>query len=651
MFDGDSTDLDFYVVVDGKVQVFIKGIDNDGAEDGNEWRGHHLLNEVKTGGTVSSLFAILSILSEDMDLPLPFSDPPPVPVQTSSDTESSTTLKINTEKSDEDTRSIDGSMDGDVTPSTERGKAGGFVKEGDFADRMERLKEENEVEAADTIDGDELNGQARQDRDDGVDADEMREKLERKEKRHKAREERKKQAKVLRSVHPNLIARALTNTTIAVIPANSFRNLSEKFPKAAAHMVQVILTRFQRVTFLTLQKYLGLSKELLEIEKRVNDVAGGGLPASLFPEDLVAATIWRLSHRCEDEESLDSPREYQHPLTDQPLFSSPLNQKPFETLGVDDARSFMTGELDERIRDAIFGCIAQLIGLTASKGKSEIPHEPSPSSHIGNTIERFYYSTRQRTSVASASTGTGTGSARMNPFFDDSASVNSSQAESMTDGDDEYLEAPDVQILFFKQGKTLVQEGERSPGLYFVVDGVLEASNGGGKGEFGGRGHKKGIFYIHPGGLAGYLAALTGNTSFVNIQAKSDVLVGLMPKAILDRYVEKYPNVLLCLAKRLVNQLSPLVFHIDVALEWGQVNAGQVLCCQGIYSSDLGEPSHSIFIVLTGRLRSIKELTHNKIGREQQPSLEIQGEYGQSESVGELEVLIDAPRSSTIHVL
>jgi lysophospholipid hydrolase len=112
-----------------------------------------------------------------------------------------------------------------------------------------------------------------------------------------------------------------------------------------------------------------------------------------------------------------------------------------------------------------------------------------------------------------------------------------------------------------------------------------------------------------------------------------------MPKIVLDRYVDKYPNVSLCLAKRLVNQLSPLVFHIDVALEWGQVNAGQTLCQQG-------DRSQSIFIVLNGRLRSIKELT-----KDGSDSIQIQGEHGQSESVGELEVLIDAPRPATIHAI
>jgi lysophospholipid hydrolase len=79
------------------------------------------------------------------------------------------------------------------------------------------------------------------------------------------------------------------------------------------------------------------------------------------------------------------------------------------------------------------------------------------------------------------------------------------------------------------------------------------------------------------GGLAGYLPAITGNASFVTIIAKTDTTVGFMPKNVLDHHVEKFPNILLCLAKRLVLQLSPSVLHIDVALEWGQINAGQLM--------------------------------------------------------------------------
>jgi lysophospholipid hydrolase len=76
--------------VNGKVQIFVKGRDNEATigkesstsenlgssgnlKQGNgisrDWEGHHLLNEVSNGGTVSSLFSILSVFTEELDLP------------------------------------------------------------------------------------------------------------------------------------------------------------------------------------------------------------------------------------------------------------------------------------------------------------------------------------------------------------------------------------------------------------------------------------------------------------------------------------------------------------------------------------------------------------------------------------------------------
>lgn len=76
LFGGDfkEENLDFYVVVEGKMQVFIKTNDSAAGDDeesddsdqpessseskkySSKWTGHHLLNEVRSGGAVSSLF-------------------------------------------------------------------------------------------------------------------------------------------------------------------------------------------------------------------------------------------------------------------------------------------------------------------------------------------------------------------------------------------------------------------------------------------------------------------------------------------------------------------------------------------------------------------------------------------------------------------
>ena len=80
------------------------------------------------------------------------------------------------------------------------------------------------------------------------------------------------------SVHPDIIARATVDTTIAIIPASAFRRLTRIYPKATSHIVQVILTRLQRVTLATGHSYLGLTAEVLRTERDMNRYTTYELP-------------------------------------------------------------------------------------------------------------------------------------------------------------------------------------------------------------------------------------------------------------------------------------------------------------------------------------------------------------------------------------
>jgi len=67
-----------------------------------------------------------------------------------------------------------------------------------------------------------------------------------------------------------------------------------------------------------------------------------------------------------------------------------------------------------------------------------------------------------------------------------------------------------------------------------------------------------------------------------------------------------------------------------------QVNAGQVLWRPE-------DASDSFYIVINGRLRAIKESDKGEVT--------ILGEYGQGDSVGELDVITSSPRRSTVHAI
>jgi len=269
----------------------------------------------------------------------------------------------------------------------------------------------------------------------------------------------------------------------------------------------------------------------------------------------------------------------------------------------------------------------------------------------------------------------------MNAFEGESESVTSIPASSLSvhgGGDIKAELSNDVEIVFFPEGAVLVEQGERNPGLYYVIDGFLDVSVPGNESgsesyPFGSAAQagtssktftdtssrrsldpqiqttasstksksqpkkpRKSLYLTKPGGLAGYLGTISSRRSFVDVIAKTDVYVGFLPRASIERMVEKYPIVLLTMAKRLTSLLPPLILHIDFALEWVQVDAGQAIYHQG-------DDSDAIYIVLNGRLRIIKDTIDG--------TPQVLGEYGQADSVGELEVLTDSPRPGTLHAI
>jgi CRP-like cAMP-binding protein len=78
------------------------------------------------------------------------------------------------------------------------------------------------------------------------------------------------------------------------------------------------------------------------------------------------------------------------------------------------------------------------------------------------------------------------------------------------------------------------------------------------------------------------------------------------------------------------------VLHIDASLDWQQVDAGQVLWRPG-------DTSDSFYMVLNGRLRAFTE--------KEDGGVNIMAEYGQGDTVGELDVITSSNRRTTLHAI
>ncbi|KAJ5209284.1 hypothetical protein N7449_003663 [Penicillium cf. viridicatum] len=714
----------FCMVVDGLVQIFVKSaregksgsqenLHMDDASSDEEDRnihgkqGYQLLTEVKNGASMSSLFSILQLFTEDIEL----------------------------RNSRSHSSSISSPSLGQThVPDTFAVSPGSTVRDAANLNTVARGSSDT-LPPVPPLNLGESHAIPRQDPDQTPHS----------ETKQNAQKKRRK------SVHPDIVARATVDTTIAIIPASAFRRLTRVYPRATSHIVQVILTRLQRVTFATAHSYLGLTSEVLGIERQMSKFTSWDLPNNLRgsaldrlkdkftrererlgPEEVgkgialhnpsvsrrgrSSSTLRKeafLQAKVASERSLTplSPRRPPPVFVDRdsagvspgdllstiqlsrfgprhdhlaPRLQTPLTEREqpqfVSTAAMNGLPS--TFQLNESVdedaifRESILDCIMKGIGLT--EGTRDNLRK---SSHSGEASPRLLsYDNRRQKAVFSNAFGF------MDPYEGsgdgESESMMSSMSVTSAGGTSPVVNLRedlrhDIEVVYFPQGSVLVEQGERHPGLYYVIDGFLDvgipanerddtlisSSHGSASqaqeelfpklrrtttassrapGAAGGNDPRrktqprKSLYLIKPGGIQGYVGALASYRSYTDVVAKTDVYVGFLPRASLERIADRHPAALLTLAKRLTRLLPRLLLHIDFALEWVQVSAGQVIYHQG-------DESDAIYLVLNGRLRSVLEGQNGKIT--------VIGEHGQGESVGELEVMTESTRPSTLHAI
>ncbi len=737
----------FCLVVDGMVQIFVKSKreenedtwtngrgrayeDEDEHPDGGH-QGYQLLTEVKNGAPMSSLFSILSLFTQDVKLRHEGDERPASGHSTAAFPD--TPIFPNTPLTGPGSPDMT-DINPHLTAHPELSRASSTANTNGHLPSVPPF----------TLDPTSQQHQQQQQQQHPRRSDHERHKGTRRSEKPK-------------SVHPDIVARATVDTTIAIIPATAFHRLTRVYPKATAHIVQVILTRLQRVTLATAYSYLGLTSEVIQTERQMNryttydlpnhlrggalerlkekfmrererldseeitkgialhnpgalsrrrsssslhkdiaaqaklvvarnesdtqqnaDMKGGHHKSTVSAGDLLTnIQVSRFHARHPDNMEMTSRSPTRKPLSrfnTSEYLASPISQSerfPFvSSPRLNEIQSQLQESIDEDdiFRQSILECILKAIGLTNSREAIRRPVESVPQSpHMVS-----YDAHRQKATFSNAF-------GFMDPYDGsadgDTESLNSSPGIGPTSLPSTTELRDHLEIVFFPKDAVLVEEGERNPGLYYVIDGFLDvsipvedrtsdgqpfmngnlgrekqelflppkrvATNTMRRGSVApGRNKKthsrKSLFMIKPGGLAGYVGTVSSYRSFVDVRAKTDVYVGFLPRASLELMVEKYPVILLTMAKRLTSLLPRLILHIDFALEWVQVDAGQVIHHQG-------DESDAIYIVLNGRLRAILERDDGE--------MRVAGEYGQGESVGELEVMTESRRPATLHAI
>ncbi|KAH9507574.1 Patatin-like phospholipase domain-containing protein 7 [Bulinus truncatus] len=398
-------------------------------------------------------------------------------------------------------------------------------------------------------------------------------------------------------------ARALTDSTILRLPAHAFKSMFEKFNQSAVKVVQIIMIRLQRVTFSALHNYLGLSKELLKSDVHI---------------DVKDLNIHRLNRTG----------------TGSPSMGSPIRHPPSSNT--------------EAVKDEADGAAAGVTIGTPLR-KSLISR---PLSESGSQLSDFDAALmRARASVSDDKSIVLSGSPPRKVTFTHTGigeSSPSSSYRSRSIPDEEIilsLAMKDlVHILGLKDpslldgrvtlsdvcsGSVFCRQGDQDTRLFFLVRGTVSVLQN----VIGETGKEVLMFHAEPGEIIDVLSVLTGEPSFFTMRAKTDAIMAVITKPDFYQVMRVEPFIVLNLAHCTVKRMSPFVRQIDFALDWQMLEAGKALFRQG-------DSSDSIFIVLTGRLRSVITLVGGK--------KELVNEFGRGELVGIVEVLTQHERATTV---
>uniref|UniRef100_A0A3B5L715 lysophospholipase n=1 Tax=Xiphophorus couchianus TaxID=32473 RepID=A0A3B5L715_9TELE len=382
-------------------------------------------------------------------------------------------------------------------------------------------------------------------------------------------------------------ARAATRSTILRLSASAFESVFKKYPETLVRVIQIIMVRLQRVTFLALHNYLGLTTELF------NPVGG----------KLIGARIFVCLHR----------------VTWVTLLF-------FSVLHVLFKRNY-----DCKISSLVCCTTGNDLNMACERARVTIEEAPSSPLTQKSALKKnvtmqqtpsevFHYTDSGGQSDVS---NIGKSSTLLQAAKKDFLGVIQLQDPSLLDGR--------VTLHHVKAGSVVARQGDQEVSIQFVISGLLHVYQ-----RMIDREEETRLFVTHPGELVGQLAVLTGEPLIFTVRAQRDCSFLSISKTHFYEIMRVEPKVALNVAHTVSRRMSSFIRQIDFALDWMAVEAGRAVYRQG-------EKSDSTFIVLSGRLRSVIRKDDGK--------KELIGEYGRGDLIGVVEALTHLNRATTVHAV
>ncbi|CAK7291487.1 Patatin-like phospholipase domain-containing protein 7 [Vulpes lagopus] len=428
-------------------------------------------------------------------------------------------------------------------------------------------------------------------------------------------------------------ARAAVPSTVLRLPAVAFQGVFEKYPETLVRVVQIIMVRLQRVTFLALHNYLGLTTELFNPESQaVHLLSVASMAAGKAKRQACCSSEDRLERPLWPQELCDPDRGGGRAAASGPLLkrsqSSPLpsvHEEILDELGkaqAGDQASFAPpGSTAGATSDLKMACDRARVLLhaeehpgstMASKSKKNVMVADAPSAvfHYSEANSEETVSSRKTDAIFRAAKK-------------DLLTLMKLDDPSLLDGR--------VTLLHVPGGKVVSRQGDQDVNILFVVSGLLHVYQRKIDSE-----EDTCLFVVRPGEIVGQLAVLTGEPLIFTIKANRDCSFLSISKAHFYEIMRKQPTVVLGVAHTVVKRVSSFVRQIDFALDWMEVEAGRAVYRQG-------DKSDCTYIVLSGRLRSVIRKDDGK--------KRLAGEYGRGDLIGVVETLTHQARATTVHAV
>ncbi|KAM3867690.1 patatin-like phospholipase domain-containing protein 7 [Diretmus argenteus] len=401
-------------------------------------------------------------------------------------------------------------------------------------------------------------------------------------------------------------ATAAIPSTVLRLPAAAFQSVFDKYPETLVRVTQIIMVRLQRVTFLALHNYLGLTTELFNAESQAIPLVS---VAHVLGEVHPHRGLRRQPSQCDDPGPEKSDAESGKSSASETRYKK--------------SRSFSTPM-------AVTGEMSSDLNRVYEQGRVSKEQTPPPSPAVHKSILKKTVTMLHTPSAIYHYSDAGGGQVhhnKINAIFQaakkDLLQVIQLQDHSLLEGR--------VTLRQVKAGCVVANQGDQDVSVAFVISGFLHVYQRMIDCE-----EDSLLFITHPGEMVGHLAVLTGEPLIFSVRAHRDCTFLSISKAHFYEIMREEPRMVLNVAHTVVKRVSSFVRQIDFALDWMAVEAGRA-----VYRQE--DKSDSTFIVLSGRLRSVIAKDDGK--------KELAGEYGRGDLIGVVETLTHLNRATTVHAV